>query len=161
MFSDNIENFNINNVIISDAIKNSMIEQSLFYKLLYSNDFITFNGIYLYFQLENINYNKDRIILIKDNQNNLNILNNIIDIETSLFNIMNSNKKKNYKLSELINNNNIKFSKSDIDNIHKFNQFNDINKHNFILKISGFWETNDNIGITFKIIKVNKVLNLS
>lgn len=179
MFADNIENFNTNNVIISDAIKNSMIEHSLFYKFLYSNEFVTFNGIFLYFQLENINFNKDRIILTKDNENNLNVLNNIIDIEKKLFNIINSNKIKNYKLRELINNNNIKFSKSDIDNINefnefnefnecnefnefkKFNEFNEFNKHHFILKLSGFWETNENIGITFKIIKINKFLDLT
>lgn len=182
MFADAIENFNSNNVIISDPIKNSMIEQSLFYKFLYSNEFVSFNGIFLYFQLENISFNKDRIILSKDNQNNINIFNLIINIENSLFNIININKKKNYKLKELINNNNIKFSKSDIYNIHEFNQLEELEKleksgeltelkkleefskkikHNFILKLSGIWETNDNIGITFKIILINKILDFN
>jgi hypothetical protein len=166
MFAENIENFNNNNVILMYAIKNSMIEHSLFYKFLYSNDFITFNGIFLHFQLENISFNKDRIILTKNNENNKNVLNNIINVENKLFNIINSNKIKNYKLSELINNNNIKFSKSDIDNINDFNECNECiecnecNKHHFILKLSGFWETNENIGITFKIIKINKFLDL-
>ena len=176
MFADNIKNFNTNNVIILDPIKNSMIEQSIFYKLLYSNEFITFNGIFLYFQLENVSFNKDRIYLTKDNQNNLNILNNIINVENRLFNIMNSKKNKNYKLRDVIYNNNIKFSKTDID-FNKFNKFNKIsktdidfnefnsisdkNKHHFILKLSGFWETNENIGLTFKIIKINKFLDLT
>ena len=32
------------------------------------------------------------------------------------------------------------------------------NYHYFILKISGLWETRENIGMTFKIIKINNYL---
>jgi len=54
--------------------------------------------------------------------------------------------------------------------MNKFNNFNNLkllsnsniasnsNYHYFILKISGLWETRENIGMTFKIIKINNYL---
>lgn len=67
-------------------------------------------------------------------------------------------KNKNYKLKEIITNNNIKFNNSDVDNVDNYTDFNSLKDNFFILKLSGFWETNENIGLTFKIIKLHKEL---
>ena len=96
MLVDNIDNINYDNIIINDPIKNSMIEESLFYKFLYSKEYVTFNGIFLLFKLEDIHYSKDKIIFDNINENNTKILNNIIDIESKLFDIFNNKKKKNF-----------------------------------------------------------------
>ena len=156
MFSENIYNIDYNNIIISDPIKNSLIEQSLFYKLFYSKEYITFNGIFLLFKFENITMNKDKIIFNNYNENNKNTLEKIIMIEKNILEILKTKKNKIFKLKEIITNNNIKFNKSDIDNINDYNEFNELNDNLFILKLSGLWETNDNIGLTFKIIKLSK-----
>lgn len=156
MFTDNINNIDYNNIIISDPIKNSMLEQSLFYKFLYSKEFVTFNGIFLLFKLQDIQYNKDKIIF--NSKINNKTLDQIIKIEKNLFDLFNSKKNKNYKLKEIITNNNIKFNNSDVDNVDNYTDFNSLKDNFFILKLSGFWETNENIGLTFKIIKLHKEL---
>ena len=161
MLVDNIDNINYDNIIINDPIKNSMIEESLFYKFLYSKEYVTFNGIFLLFKLEDIHYSKDKIIFDNINENNTKILNNIIDIESKLFDIFNNKKKKIFKLKDIIINNNIKFNKSDMDAYaysENYNNFITNNSNYFILKLSGIWETNDSYGITFKIIKTSKKL---
>lgn len=156
MFTDNINNIDYNNIIISDPIKNSMLEQSLFYKFLYSKEYVTFNGIFLLFKLQDIQYNKDKIIF--NSKINNKTLDQIIKIEKNLFDLFNSKKNKNYKLKEIITNNNIKFNNSDVDNVDNYTDFNSLKDNFFILKLSGFWETNENIGLTFKIIKLHKEL---
>ena len=91
MFTDNINNIDYNNIIISDPIKNSMLEQSLFYKFLYSKEYVTFNGIFLLFKLQDIQYNKDKIIF--NSKINNKTLDQIIKIEKNLFDLFNSKKK--------------------------------------------------------------------
>ena len=54
MLCVDINNFNYDYVVLCEAIKNSIILYNNFYKLLYSNQDITFNGIYILFHL---NYN--------------------------------------------------------------------------------------------------------
>jgi hypothetical protein len=49
------------------------------------------------------------------------------------------------------------------DDIDKFNNYKYVNvldekNSKFILKISGIWESKDNIGVTFKIIIANKCI---
>ena len=54
--------FEINNVIISDKSKNNVIENSFFYRMYYSNDLVSMNGIYIKFNLYDLEieeyYNK-------------------------------------------------------------------------------------------------------
>lgn len=165
MFAENIEDIDFNNIIINEPIKNSVIDHSNFYKVIYSNKNITLNGVFCLFKLNNINIVKDKILLNNNNANN-DVLKKIILIENTLFNLSNvNNKTKIYKLYELINNNYIKFTLNNDDIVDTplldINNTIDNNSHHFILKISGLWETKENIGITFKIIKITNYLDFS
>ena len=174
MFAENIENLDYNNIIICDPIKNSIIEQSNFYKIIYSNRYVSYNGLYVLFNIDNIQINKDKINFTNNNNNN-NILNELIKLEEYIIKQCINSKVKNinYKLREYLANNSFKFVYN--DDINKFNSLNkkfinnlisnniDNNIDNnsfFILKISGLWETRENIGMTFKIIKINKYLSI-
>ena len=57
-----IDNYHINNVFFSDPIKNTVINDSDFVRIIYSNDEVVLNGVYLYVYLANISlesyYNK-------------------------------------------------------------------------------------------------------
>jgi len=61
------------------------------------------------------------------------------------------------KFNNFNNFNNLKLlSNSNI--VSNFNIASNSNNHYFILKISGLWETRENIGMTFKIVKINNYL---
>ncbi len=163
MITETIDSFNFNYITICDAIKNSIVIYNNFYKLLYSNNYLTFNGVFIFF---NLNYNyiiKDKIFF--DLSTNAYIVNKINIIEENILNQLSIKKEKQLKLKEFMNNGIIKFSYSDYDNINntnlKINNLkNNSNVENFILKISGIWENKDNIGITFKIINVKKSITI-
>lgn len=163
MITETIESLNLNYITICDAIKNSFVIYNNFYKLLYSNNYLTFNGIFILFKL---NYNyiiKDKIFF--DINDNLHVINKINLIEEKILNLLYVKKDKQLKLKEFMNNGIIKFSYSDYDNINnsnlKINNLkNNSNIETFILKISGIWENKDNIGITFKIINVKNSINI-
>ena len=197
MFATKLNNYNNNNIVLCDPIKNSIIQHSNFYKLLYSDETISINGIYLLFNINNSTLYKDKISYNKDS--NIEIIKNIKELEDYLLNKLDNSKKKINKLQDLFNNCNIKYSLSDNyinlrqnnnDNENSYDNYinnfdtnsnndniiNDINSnlyntskniiniknsnntHSFILKISGIWETKDNVGLTFKIILINKFI---
>ena len=163
MITETIDSFNLNYITICDAIKNSFVIYNNFYKLLYSNKYLTFNGIFILFKL---NYNyiiKDKIFF--DINDNLYVINKINLIEEKILNLLHIKKEKQLKLKEFMNNGIIKFTCSDYctinDSNFKINNLkNNSNIETFILKISGIWENKDNIGITFKIINVKNSINI-
>lgn len=162
MICEDLESFNKDNIIVNEAIKNSVIQYNYFYKLLYSTDNIILSSIFILFELNNITIDNDKVFL--NNNNNNNIFNKLIALEEYILNLINESKTKSYKFRELYENNFFKFSPSD-DN-ERFNNYKNItnlniknNSKKFILKISGIWESKDNIGLTFKIIGINKTLD--
>tara|TARA_Y100000591_G_scaffold332405_2_gene369607 strand:- start:160 stop:624 length:465 start_codon:yes stop_codon:yes gene_type:complete len=151
MIAESLHNFNTKNICILSSIKNNLIIDGLFHKLLYSNNLYTSNGIYISIILNNTNNNNGR--LTYDISDNLNILQKISQIEKYIFsNIINEDnkdKKIYYKISEQLNNGSIK-----ITNYNK-------NTKNFILKISGIWENSNALGISFKLIAIDKILSFN
>ena len=165
MFAENIDNININNIIISDPIKNSVMQYSNFYKIVFSNNIISYNGLYISFDLNDITLNREKILLNDTyNSNNIETIYKLRNIENIILNNIDTNKKKTYKIYELFSNGYIKYCYNDIyienfNNNHKLLlSNNNFDKKTFILKISGLWENKDNIGITFKIILMDKYI---
>ena len=163
MIGEKIESFNFNNIIINDPIKNSVIQYNYFYKLSYSSNILTLNSIFILFELSNIIIENDKVIFTKNEINN-NVFNKLIEIEEYLLSLINEYRSKLSKFKELYENKTFKFSYS--DDIDKFNNYNFLNiiedKNNtkkFMLKISGIWESKDNIGLTFKILIIDKYVN--
>tara|TARA_B100001175_G_scaffold276386_1_gene251811 strand:+ start:1066 stop:1590 length:525 start_codon:yes stop_codon:yes gene_type:complete len=157
MIAENVENINTNHIIICDPIKNSVMQYSNFYKIVYSNELISLNGLYILFNLHNINQNKEKI-LFNYSDNKIHI-DKISEIENYILNLIYSNKNKVHKISELLNNGFIKYCYNDssINNINYNN--NKYSNKSLILKISGLWETKENIGVTFKIILVEDTIS--
>tara|TARA_B100000035_G_scaffold312078_1_gene322827 strand:- start:15383 stop:15874 length:492 start_codon:yes stop_codon:yes gene_type:complete len=162
MLSISLEDFDYKHVILCEAIKNSIILYNNFYKLLYSNEFVTFNGIFILF---NLNYNyiiKDKIFF--DVSKNYNIIDKLNNIEYNILDILSIKKEKQLKLKEFLKNGIIKFSNCDYDEIDedfiKLKKINQDNIENFILKLSGIWENKDYIGITFKVINVKNIIKI-
>ena len=148
----NIDQFDENCVFFCDPIKNNIIGNGQFIRILYSNHIISFNGIYLLIKFNDSIvdkfYNKYKCTFDVNNQHDL--LRKIKNIEENLLNKMEfPGKTKQFKIYDLIKSGNIKIYSD--EPIAKYNQF-------FVLKISGIWETDNQFGLTFKFLKINRLL---
>ena len=165
MICENIENVDYNNIIINEPIKNSVLQYNYFYKLLYSTDIVVLSSVFIIFELNNIVMENDKVTFNK-NSNNTDVFNKLIALEEYILNLINESKTKLYKFKELYEHQYFKFSIS--DDVERFNDYNNIkllevknNNKKFILKISGIWESKDNIGLTFKIIIADKCISFT
>jgi len=144
----NIEQYDENNIYFCESIKNNIMNEGSFIRILYSTHQFVMNGIYLYVNLNDISiekfYNKYKCnfnaILNKELINKIKIIE-----ENILKKLIINNKTPQYKIYEQLKNGNIKVF---CENNLKFN-------NQFILKISGIWETSVNYGLTYKFIKIN------
>lgn len=137
--------------------KENIVTHGVFTKIMYSNTLFTMNGLYFFFpiQIQEINCNSFNKLFIKfDPTTSLNntIIQHLSNIESSLLQLYAPTKKKNLIFQKQLNSGYIKIHTNRI-----------VRKHSqFVVKISGIWEDNDdNIGITYKIIQIsNNVINL-
>jgi len=142
-----IDQYNHRYIYFCEPIKNNVMNEGTFIRIIYSSPNFILNGIYLLIQFNDITcekyYNK-----YKCNFNSIQhkeLIDSLKVIEENILNKFDfTNKLPQYKIYDQIKNGNIKI-------------FNEINKNNcsFILKISGVWETQTNYGLTYKFIKIN------
>ena len=142
-----IDQYDENYVFFCDPIKNNVMNDGNFIRIIYSTNNIILNGIYLLLNLTNVTcenyYNKYKCTF------NTNINKNIIEkmklIEYQILKKCNiTNKQPKYQIYEQLNNG-------------FFKLFNDTCKatinESYILKIAGVWETSNNYGLTYKFFK--------
>lgn len=141
----NLSDYNYNNVFFMEK-RNNMLLSGNFTKLLYSDENVTLNSIYVDVNMR-YNYTKihnKTIIQINVNEN-IEIINNLSSVEQQLLNyytqLNNINKRSVYSLKDNLLSGNIR--------IYKQNNYNNAR---LFLKISGIWETDNEIGITYKFI---------
>lgn len=146
--ADTIENFDLNMVYYLEPIKNTVIDNSSFIRIIYSNKLFILNGIYLIININDIyleNHN-NKIKYSFTQERNGSLLNTIKDIEINLLKKANIvNKNMSTKIFDQLNSGFIKMSSCDPG-------YNLTNK--FILKISGVWESYIEYGLTYKIIDI-------
>jgi hypothetical protein len=143
-----IHQYDENNCFFCEPIKNNVINDGTFIRIIYSTHNVALNGIYLLLTLNDISSEK----YYTQYRCNFNVINHkdIIDslkiIEEKLLKKCEiKDKIPQFKINEQLKNG-------------SFKVFTDIcNKVvcSFILKISGIWETQYNYGLTYKFIKVN------
>jgi len=166
LIAENLYSIDYNNIIITHSIKNNIQTNNNFYKILYSNDFVTLNGIYCYFKLQNITIDRHQQIISFSKDLNFNTINKLIEIESTLLNQYSKNKDKSFKISEILNNNCIKYNfiehldynnnlRNKESNLVRY--FQDLKKTDIdlIIKISGLWEANNINGLTFKFLSIS------
>ena len=144
-----IGNINENSVYLLNPVKNRILKNSYFVKLLFSNENLTMNGIYIDIQItepriENA-FNKYRCFFSL--AKNKILIEKCKNIENMILKKYNTNKTKNSVIYNQLMKGCIILS-----NCYP------ICKDNFILKISGIWETETEYGLSFKFINVNRLL---
>ena len=134
-----VKDITIDDIFFLDPIKNIIINNSKFIRIIYSSNLLTLNGIYLICNIDN-----------KDNNNNHGLLLYIQSLEDNILNKFSKEKIKNYKIREYFNNNfiNTDYTKDQ----EKYTKY--------ILKISGIWDASNNIGLTFKFLKLDSILTI-
>ena len=142
----NINQYNEDNIYFCEPIKNNVMNEGKFIRILYSTHNLVLNGIYLLVHINDITcdkyYNKYKCNF--NTLHNKDIIDNIKTIEENILKKIEIKKIPQLKIYEQLRNGNIKL-------------FNEVNKSfcSFILKISGIWETQFNYGLTYKFIKIN------
>jgi hypothetical protein len=149
---------NLKHLYFSEPIQNSIIHDSYFIRMNYSDNDVSLTGLILPVKLSFITISKsfNKNIIIYDLHSNKEVISNICRLETLILekynNFLNSKSASNtlkipvYNLSTQMKSCSIKL-------------FSDIDKRtqecNIILKISGIWENIREYGITFKFMDLH------
>lgn len=133
--------------------RNNIILDGKFTKIIYSDENIVMNGIYMSISIDEYTIDKPYSrINMKYTKNNESIINKIADIERSIienFKRINvSTKQPKYILKEQLDTLFIKVYRDNSTFTSNTNKFCKI-----VLKISGVWEDENSIGITYKFIE--------
>ena len=158
MICEPLESINYESIIINEAVKNSVLQYNNFYKLIYSTNIVVLTSIFIIFELTHVSIENDSISFNKNNTN-FEVFNKLIALEEYLLKLLNSHKTKLYKFKEIYDNKTFRFVFNEFNEMLE-NNVNTINtkNYNFVLKISGLWESKESVGLTFKFIIVNKYL---
>ena len=145
----NINQYDEHNIYFSEPIKNNVMIDGFFIRIMYSTNLFVLNGITLLIPLNDIYiekyYNKYKCSFNVNTHREL--IENIKSIEEKLLKDVNiKNKIPQFKVADQLKNGNIKIF---LENIEK------ITNNLFMLKISGIWETATQYGITYKFLKIN------
>lgn len=144
----NIEKFNLDNIFFQSAIKNTVIDNSIFIRIIYSDEMFSMNGIFIDMPIEITTteryFNKYKCNF--DVNQNMNQITKIIALEQKLLTKLNvQNKIMKFSISEQLKTGHIKlFSSEPVSPGSKI-----------ILKVSGVWENEFEFGLTFKFSAVN------
>ena len=143
----NIEQYSDDCVYFCDPIKNTIMNDGNFIRILYSTPLFILNGIYLAVMINQLTveryFNKYKCAF--DIANNIETIHRIKHIEeTILSKIKINGKMPQYKVYEQIRTGNIKVFADNIDEV----------TNKFLLKIAGIWETDYSYGLTYKFVKL-------
>jgi len=156
-----LSQINLNNIIFSDSKKNAIIDGS-FTKIIYSDEYVSTNGLYINFPIQLVETNISKNIFkfnIHQYKNN-EIIHLFALIESKLLELYkhfyNCNKQPIFILYDHLNNGNIKINTNELgisDNTENLNIFYQVLHKSIYIKISGIWETDNSFGITYKFIE--------
>tara|TARA_B100001027_G_C16161147_1_gene282635 strand:- start:99 stop:587 length:489 start_codon:yes stop_codon:yes gene_type:complete len=158
--SSDIKSINLNNIICFEKIKNNIMNNSYFHKLVYSDELSSFNGIFFTFKMKNITidkyFNKLKCSILNSDYNICQIK-HICLIEEQILNKFKetlNNYTFKYRIKEQLSNMNIKLQNN---NIHRYTNYSNLT---FLIKISGIWSSSDKkeAGLTFKFFIINKII---
>ena len=148
---------NPNYIIINSKTKNNIMANSDFWRIYYSDENVSFNGVYIKFKLKDIMIDKyfSKIkCCFKDNEQNKHTINKLLKIEKIILNKMiNTNNCATYRIEEQLNQYFIKIFPTGSIKLGKYDEIT------FLLKISGLWSTDiqKKYGLTFRFFIVENI----
>lgn len=146
-----LDTIQLGNIIITDAMHNTVIENSSFMRVMYSEADVSFNGLYI-----NCNF-KDSTIeryfqkykCVFDQATNKALVDQIVRFESELLAAANiTNKRRRHGLASQLSTGFVKiFTEGERKS----------SETRMILKISGVWEAEDEYGITYKFLIASRL----
>lgn len=141
----NIDQYNEDNVYFLEPIKNNIMNNGNFIRIIYSTSLFILNGIYINVNLNYTSvdkyYNKYRCSF--DTIQYKELIEKLRSIEEGLIKkISILGKVPQFKIYEQLKNGNIKV----------FSETSDKIGNTFLLKIAGIWETETEYGLTYKFL---------
>ena len=141
----NIHQYNEDYVYFCDPIKNNIMNNGNFIRIIYSTSFFILNGIYISIQINYTSvdkyYNKFKCSF--DTNQCKDLIEKLKNIEKGLLKKSGIlGKIPQYKIYDQLKNSNIKVFSESFDKIG----------NPILLKISGIWETETEYGLTYKFI---------
>lgn len=141
--------YDISHIYYNEPIQNTVMNNSKFIKMIYSNEYFILNGVYLLLDFKSTSkelYFK-KIKVKYDITNNKDLLKFIFKVEENILNKYPSLKKQKKIIFDTMSTGSIKLFPNDINDLNN-------GKNTFILKISGIWEDPQEYGLTYKIISI-------
>ena len=137
--------YNGDYVFFSEPIKNNIMNNGHFIRIIYSTELFTLNGIYIHITINSYRtekyYNKYKCCF--DINSHKEIIYKIKEFEDVLLKkVKIENKTPQFKLSDQMCNGNIKIFSDNLDKVS--------NSNIFLLKISGIWANDTHYGLTYK-----------
>ena len=142
-----IDQCSMNSIYFCEPIKNNVIVNGSFTRILYSSDIFTMNGVYLMVPLNDVTFEKyyQKYKCVFNSHNNMKTTSKICEMEFNLLQKAGGiikNKTPQYKIQEQFKNSHIKIVSVNVPITSATTTF--------LLKISGIWETETQYGVTYK-----------
>jgi hypothetical protein len=142
-----IDQYNEDYVYFCEPIKNNIMNDGNFVRIIYSTPIMVLNGIYIQVNISYTSidkyYNKFKCLF--DVNQYKDIIEQLRKIEEDILKKVNiENKTPQYKLYEQLKNGNIKVFSESYEKINS----------TFLLKIAGIWETEYEYGLTYKFMNI-------
>ena len=144
--------FDVKNVHFMDKKKNIIIE-GFFTKIIYFDQYVTLNAIYIHFPIHYNDKISNNYIFFSPIQNQL-LIRKIAFIEQEIMNYF----KEEYNITKpvvMTLHNQLNCGKIKI--FKEYNKEINLEKSRFVLKISGIWENYREIGIAYKFLEMFNV----
>lgn len=141
--------FDNKHIYFTERVVNTVINNSYFIKILYSNQNIIITGVYILLNLkiQRVDEYFKKLKYVIDMKHDASILNRVFQIEKEILEKYNCRKNKKYSIREMLSGGNIKIYPNQ-NHIQNTNQ----KMYTFTLKISGIWENETEYGVTYKIL---------
>jgi hypothetical protein len=156
-----INKFSLGNTFFLETKRNIVIQDGTFTKIIYSNQYMTMNGIFFYFPIEIQSIdklaNKNIMKFYPSSMNNSNLVQDLSKLEYKIIEyykqLNNCSKKTSCLFSKQLYSGNLKIYKEYNDNYSHKNCEKETGNINYIIKFSGIWETLEEVGLTYKVIE--------
>lgn len=158
--TQDINQYDERKIYFCDPIKNNIMNDGTFTRIIYSNEKMVFNCISMFIQFNDIvvekYYNKYKCHFDTSTSYHKQLINKLQKIEDSILSqISIKHKVRQYKLHEQLVDGNIRFFlETDLNEKCIMNGM-------FILKISGVWENENHYGLTYKFVKIKSTIKVA
>ena len=145
-----IKTFNIKKVILHEPVKNILKVGSEFIKIVYSDNNMMLNGIYIMMDMYNIEIYKvksDKLKIKMKSDENAKLLARLVEIEKELLGLIQDKMNKIYHLKlDILKLRALKLS------ANKGIDLGCYDNKTFIIRIFGVWSDENNCGLNYQII---------